>query len=90
MQAFGMALILFVIIGVPMLTVVGGIAFSGFTRRYFEYKREELALRRWEAEQARLSAVVPAWLDRSNPHELAAWHSAVRETVRLTLRTAEG
>ena len=59
---------------------------------YMNYLQRDLELRRYVAdgriETARLQASVPAWVDRNDPTELAAWNRAVAETWRISARHA--
>ena len=61
---------------------------NSLTRKYFEFRERELTLRRWEAESrletSRQNATIPAWVDRADPIEVAAWNRAVAETWRVS------
>ena len=65
---------------------------NALTRKYFEFRERELSLRRWEAEArletSRQNATIPAWVDRSDPLEVAAWNRAVAETWRVSASKA--
>lgn len=88
MEAIGISLVLFVLICIPVLSVIGGIVFTSVARQYFQLRHKELELRRWQAEhafeQARISSTMPPWLDQGDAVDVAAWRSALAETVRLT------
>lgn len=77
------ALILFTLVCIPTLTIVTGITISSVARRFLDFKRQELELRRWEAqarlEQARLGAGMPWWIDPEDTREVQAWRSATAE-----------
>ena len=87
MEAMGVALVLFTIICVPIIAVVGGIFATSVVKQYFQLRNKELELKRWYAEkaldQARLTATLPPWLDCKDPVDMAAWQSALSETVRV-------
>jgi len=65
---------------------------NSLMRKYFVFRERELTLRRWEAEArletSRQSATIPAWVDRGDPLEVAAWNRAVAETWRVSATRA--
>ncbi|MBT3217827.1 MAG: hypothetical protein HN348_01940 [Proteobacteria bacterium] len=88
MEAIGISLVLFVLICIPILSLSGGLVVTSIAKQYFLFRHKELELRRWQAEhafeQARISSTMPPWLDQADAVDVAAWRSALAETVRLT------
>lgn len=91
MEGFFVLAIVFIVVGMPTLSFTGAFVATNLAKRYFMLRREELELRRWEAEarleQARLSSGMPLWIDRTDPMEVASWHKAVHEVFKLSARS---
>ena len=92
MDSFFLVVAIFILFGIPTLSATFAITFTSLSKRWFAFKQEELQLRRWETEarleQARLTAGMPGWVDRTDPLEVAAWHKAVVEVYKLSARSA--
>lgn len=94
-ELLGVSLLLFVLIGVPLLIVMGGLLAMTTVKQWFKLQTARLQLDRdrfeHELELRKLTAEIPPWIDVRDPLELSAWRSAVREanaTAMVRMREA--